>query len=163
MTEETTTATLLLDIYGQMSELNRTVGGLQSSVVALTTATDRADDLAISDRQTIHHNIEGLRDELRQIEERLAVGTERHRDFAKSLDRIDGRAIVIEEELKKVPALVEKVEDMHPKVKDLVEFKGRMAAIILVASTVTGAAFALIWEGIRYMMPDLHKLFEHFH
>jgi hypothetical protein len=94
------------------------------------------------------------------IEGRLAVGSERHRDFAKSLDLIAARATNIETEMAKIPPIAAAVSDMTPKVKDLVEFKGRMAAIVLVAGTVTGAAFAFIFEGIKFFTPDIRAFIE---
>jgi hypothetical protein len=96
------------------------------------------------------------------IEGRLAVGSERHREFAQSLDTIDARTSIIEAEITKVAPMSLAVEDMKPKVKDLVEFKGRMAAILLVASTIVGAAFAFIWEGIRFFAPDIRPYFDRF-
>jgi hypothetical protein len=94
------------------------------------------------------------------IEGRLAVGSERHRDFAKSLDTIAARATNIETEMAKIPAIGKAVSDMEPKVADLVLFKGRMAAIVLVAGTITGAAFAFIFEGIKFFTPDIRAFIE---
>lgn len=106
----------------------------------------------------IFKQIGEIKGDIGNIEGRLAVGAERHRDFAVSLDKIDIRTDKIETEVTKIGALSEDMKTMKPQVKDLVEFKGRMAAIMLVASTVVGAAFWLIWEGIKYFAPDV-KLF----
>jgi hypothetical protein len=104
-----------------------------------------------------------VKGDLRTIEGRLAVGTERHRDFAKSLDAIDLRVASLTEQMQKIPPLVIVVDDMAPKVKSLMEFRGRMAAIIVVASMIVGSAFSLIWEGIKFFTPDIRSMFEHFH
>jgi hypothetical protein len=104
-----------------------------------------------------------VKGDLRTIEGRLAVGSERHRDFAKSLDAIDLRVEAIKIEMQKIPPLVVAVEDMAPKVKNLMEFRGRMAAIMLVASTVIGGAFMFIWEGLKYFWPDIQSLYSRFH
>ena len=93
------------------------------------------------------------------IENKLAAGSERHRDFARSLDTIDVRTSAMQTELNKIAPLAISVSDMEPKVTDLVEFKGRMAAIILVASTMVGFASWFLWEGVKYLFPTAGRDF----
>ena len=104
-----------------------------------------------------------VKGDLRTIEGRLAVGSERHRDFAKSLDGIDLRVEAIKVELQKIPPLVVVVDGMVPQVKNLMEFRARMAAIILVSSIVIGGAFSFIWSGLKYFWPDIQSAYSRFH
>jgi uncharacterized protein YoxC len=156
MTDDAPNTTLLLDIFTQVAAMNQTVGGLIASVAHLSDSTSRMDANAIVDRQAMHEKVS-------TIQTQLAVGSQRHAEFARSIADIDLRTEKIETEMVKIPPIAAAVTDMTPKVKDLMEFKGRMAAIILVASTITGGAFALIWEGIRYFTPDIRAAFERFH
>lgn len=125
--------------------------------------SDPAMDLLRDILNRVEGNLAGIRADVSGIQTQLAVGSQRHAEFSRAIADIDLRTEAIEVEMVKIPPIALAVTDMTPKVKDLVEFKGRMAAIILVAGVVTGGAFSLIWEGIRYFTPDIRALFERFH
>lgn len=92
------------------------------------------------------------------IEARLDAGSQRHVEFKSSLEKIDVRTSNIEAEMVKVAPLSAAVSDMKPKVDDLVQFKGKAAAIMLAASTIFGGALWFIWEGIKFFWSDLQAL-----
>jgi hypothetical protein len=154
MTEDQkTSATLLLDLNEQMGNMRESIGKL---LEGLTNVGERQRD----NLQAIAE----IQNDITSIEGRLAVGSERHRDFAKSLDTVDVRTAAMQVELVKFGPVAVAVADMEPKVKDLVEFKGRMAAILLVSSSIVGFAMWFIWEGVKWIFPDVgkelfHKLF----
>lgn len=150
---ETTATTLLLDLNTRMGEISGDIGKLMAGIGHLG---ERQRELAQS-VDVVQHDISA-------IEGRLAVGSERHRDFAASLDTIDVRTNTMQIELNKITPLAITVADIEPKVKDMVEFKGRIAAIMMVTSAIVGAALWFIWEGLKWIFPDagrelFHKIF----
>ena len=116
-----------------------------------------------------------IKGEIGEINGKLAVGSERHRDFAKSLDAINVRGDVMQVEIvkitplvttvtemkdgfDKIAPLVADVKDMKPQVKELMEFKGRLAGILVIASSLVGASMWFIWEGFKWFFPNAKEL-----
>jgi hypothetical protein len=116
-----------------------------------------------------------IKGDIGEINGRLAVGSERHRDFAKSLDAINVRGDAMQAEIvkmsplvtamtemkdsvDKIAPLVVTVTEMKPQVKELMDFKTRIAAIMVVASMIIGTATWFVWEGIKWFFPDAKAL-----
>jgi hypothetical protein len=120
-------------------------------------------------------DVGGIKGDIGEINGRLAIGSERHRDFAKSLDAINVRGDAMQIEIAKISPLVETVTEMKtgfdkiapmaevvstmkPQVKELMDFKTRIAAIMIVASGVIGTATWFAWEGLKWFFPDAKAL-----
>jgi hypothetical protein len=152
--EPQSSTAILLDIFNQVSDLRESFGSLEATVENLSHNASKQVAQACTERRDMQITITDIRGEIGKIEGALAVGNERHRDAAKSLDRIEGRANSIDIEIVKISPLAVSVSEMKPQVKELMEFKGRLAAIMLTASTIIGTATWFAWEGIKWFFPD---------
>lgn len=169
MTEQTDD--LLRDVIAQIADMRSSIGSLDASVENLSHDAGTRDAQANQERRDMQITITDIRGEIGEINGRLAVGSERHRDFAKSLDAINVRGDTLQAEVIKISPLVSTVNamkegfdkitplattvtEMKPQVKELMEFKGRIAAIMLVASSVVGASMVFIWEGFKWFFPN---------
>lgn len=110
-------------------------------------------------------------EEVKSIQARLTDGSARHQEFAASLADIETRL----EELKPVKDTLDllkaeldpvrtAVTDMKPQVKELMDWKAKLAGIFVVASAIMGFAVWFIWEGLKWLFPDagkelFHRLF----
>jgi hypothetical protein len=70
---------------------------------------------------------------------------------AQKLDQIDARTANIEATTADVAAL-------KPQVAELMQFKGRMGAVVGVASAVVMGALALLWQGVSYFSAEIKAL-----
>jgi archaellum component FlaC len=153
------TNALLRDLISHVSDINKSVGSLEASVENLSHNAGKTDTTAASERHDMSITITDIRGKIGEIESRLAVGTERHRDFAQSLDRIEARTGKIEIEVSNLSPLTITVAEMKPQVKELMDFKGRMAAIMVIASSLIGTAAWFAWEGLKWLFPNVKALF----
>jgi hypothetical protein len=67
------------------------------------------------------------------------------------LDQIDARTANIEATAADVAAL-------KPQVAELMQFKGRMGAVVGVAAAVVMGALALLWQGVTYFSAEIKAL-----
>ncbi|UFW91068.1 hypothetical protein BjapCC829_22020 [Bradyrhizobium barranii] len=96
-------------------------------------------------------------EDVRKIEDRLLQGSNRHAEFAASLADIESK-------LEKFDPVAVAVTDLKPQVKELMDWKAKIAAIFVVASAIMGFATWFIWEGLKWLFPEagkelFHRLF----
>ena len=92
------------------------------------------------------------------IETHLKFGTETHKELKQSIDTIDYRTDVIETDIDKIKLIVGDVSDLKTDVAELKLFRGRIGAMVGVATAVMMGAFYLIWEGIKFFSSDVKAL-----
>lgn len=105
-----------------------------------------------------------LRQEIGSVSAKLESGAELHKTFAQQLDMIDRRTDIIEDKTVAIEAIMTPKDGpaLMARITALEVFQGKMGATLLVASTIVGAAFWFIWEGIKYFKPDVRLLISRF-
>lgn len=102
--------------------------------------------------------------QIKDLADDVRASRDDHRTAVRKLERVEGRTEAIErtlavdvkpacDEIAKVKLHLE--ESVDPKVFELMQFKGRVGAIIGVASMVITSAIYLIWQGISYFSNEL--------
>jgi uncharacterized coiled-coil protein SlyX len=156
MTAETTTSrALLLDLNKQVGEMRADMGKMLAGLGHVTERQKEFSDNVIA------------------IEMRLDAGSHRHAEFSESLALITHKLETLVElpaelantkaEIKGIFAedgLVQAVTDMKPQVKELMDWKARLAAQTVVASAIVGSALWMIWEGLKWFFPHSKDLFD---
>jgi len=132
MSDDKTATTLLLD-------LNTQIGDMRADIATMIAGLGH-----VGARQ------KEQAEDIRSIEARLVQGSSRHNEFSATLADI-------EITLAKFEPVATTVADMKPQVKELMDWKGKIAAIFLVATTIVGFATWFIWEGIKWLFPEAGK------
>jgi hypothetical protein len=156
MTDQTNA--LLHDIILQVSNMNKSIGSLEAAVENLSRDAGKQGVQGNAERHDMQITITDIRGKIGIIEGSLAVSNERHRDFARSLDNIYLRTGTIETEVANITPFATTVSEMKPQVKELMDFKGRMAGIIVGASFIIGSATWFAWEGIKWFVPNAKNI-----
>src|SRR4051812_43407537 len=106
MSEDKTAQTLLLD-------LNTQIGDMRADIATVIAGLGH-----LGERQ------KEQADDVRNIEARLVTGSTRHAEFAATLADIEVK-------LEKFEPVATSVADMKPQVQELMDWKGKIAAIFL--------------------------------
>lgn len=135
-----TNTTLLLDLNTQMGEIRSQIGALMASFGH------------VSERQ------KEIATDIKGVEKRLEAGSVRHAEFAASLADIDVKIEEMRPAVSKLQVDILPVAGLAPQVKELMDWKARVAAQTLIAWAIVSAAFWLIWEGLRWFFPHAKDL-----
>ncbi|MET4238636.1 hypothetical protein ABIB07_001854 [Bradyrhizobium sp. RT10b] len=139
MSDDRTAQTLLLDLNQQMGDMRADIATV---IAGLGHVGEKQKEQA---------------ENVRKIEDRLLQGSNRHAEFAASLADIESK-------LEKFDPVAVAVTDLKPQVKELMDWKAKIAAIFVVASAIMGFATWFIWEGLKWLFPEagkelFHRLF----
>lgn len=139
MSDDRTAQTLLLDLNQQMGDMRADIATV---IAGLGHVGEKQKEQA---------------EDVRKIEDRLLQGSNRHAEFAASLADIESK-------LEKFDPVAVAVTDLKPQVKELMDWKAKIAAIFVVANAIMGFATWFIWEGLKWLFPEagkelFHRLF----